>query len=125
MICGSSIGKSSAVNVSENEEQQSSSSIDDISKRAQEVVDKINESRTSDQKVMDSFQEKLGEKVMELCQHMKESMFRVYEENNEEMQLKLQELSQVLDSCSKLNQELLEATQALSGLREALSINEV
>lgn len=40
-----------------------SSSIDDISRRVQDLVEKINDSRTSDQKVMDSFQEKLVEKV--------------------------------------------------------------
>lgn len=40
-----------------------SSSIDDVSRRVQELVEKINDSRTSDQRVMDSFQEKLVEKV--------------------------------------------------------------
>lgn len=40
-----------------------SSDIDDISRRVQDLVEKINNSRTSDQKVMDSFQEKLVEKV--------------------------------------------------------------
>lgn len=40
-----------------------SSSIDDISRRVQDLVEKINGSRTSNQKVMDSFQEKLVEKV--------------------------------------------------------------
>lgn len=40
-----------------------SSSIDDISRRAQDLVEKINDSRTSDQKVMENFQDKLMEKV--------------------------------------------------------------
>lgn len=40
-----------------------SSSIDDISRRVQDLVEKINNSRTSDQKVMDSFQQKLVDKV--------------------------------------------------------------
>ncbi len=43
-----------------------SSSIDDISRRVQDLVEKINDSRTSDQKVMDSFQEKLVDKVENL-----------------------------------------------------------
>ncbi|XP_075320386.1 synaptonemal complex central element protein 2 [Odontesthes bonariensis] len=102
------------------QEQHSSSSIDDISRRAQELVENINHSRTSDQKVMDNFQEKIVEKVTETCQQMKEHMYTVYEENSGEMQVKLQELSEVLESCSKLNQELLEASQALAGLREGL-----
>jgi len=128
------------------------------------MVENINHSRTSDQKVMDSFQEKIVEKVQtvwpksesflkagkvncqlnilllpcsglvdgvtvvtislpqvtEMCQQMKEHMYTVYEENSGEMQVKLQELSEVLESCSKLNQELLEASQALARLREGL-----
>lgn len=44
-------------------EMYCSSSIDDISRRVQDLVEKINNSRTSDQKVMDSFQQKLVDKV--------------------------------------------------------------
>ncbi|KAM9770079.1 synaptonemal complex central element protein 2 [Menidia menidia] len=116
----SSRQNSSGTVVIDVKEQHSSSSIDDISRRAQEMVEKINHSRTSDQKVMDSFQEKIIEKVTEMCQQMKEQMYTVYEKNSNEMQLKLQELSEVLESCSKLNQELLEASQALAGLREGI-----
>ncbi|XP_041838383.1 synaptonemal complex central element protein 2 [Melanotaenia boesemani] len=116
--------KSSNVSITEIQEQHRSVSIDDISRRAQEMVEKINHSRTSDQKVMDSFQEKLVEKVEAMCQHMKEHMFTVYEKNSDEMQVKLQELSEVLESCSKLNCELLEANQALAHLREGLDISQ-
>ncbi|CAG5928949.1 unnamed protein product [Menidia menidia] len=116
----SSRQNSSGTVVIDVKEQHSSSSIDDISRRTQEMVEKINHSRTSDQKVMDSFQEKIIEKVTEMCQQMKEQMYTVYEKNSNEMQLKLQELSEVLESCSKLNQELLEASQALAGLREGI-----
>uniref|UniRef100_A0A3P8TNW2 Synaptonemal complex central element protein 2 n=1 Tax=Amphiprion percula TaxID=161767 RepID=A0A3P8TNW2_AMPPE len=101
-----------------------SSSIEDISRRAQEMVEKINHSRTSDQKVMDSFEEKLLDKVREMCQQMKGHMYTVYEENSDEMQVKLQELSEVLESCTKLNSELLEATRALTHLREGLAISQ-
>uniref|UniRef100_A0A665W3S3 Synaptonemal complex central element protein 2 n=1 Tax=Echeneis naucrates TaxID=173247 RepID=A0A665W3S3_ECHNA len=97
-----------------------SSRIEYISTRVQELVEKINCSRTSDQKVMDSFQEKLSEKVSETCQQMKELMYAVYDENSNEMQMKLQELTEVLESCTKLNNELLEASRALASLRESL-----
>ena len=40
-----------------------SSKIDDISKRVEDLVGKINNSRTMDQQTMDTFQEKLAEKV--------------------------------------------------------------
>lgn len=48
----------------------------------------------------------------------------VYEENSNEMQVKLQELSEVLESCTKLNKELLEASRALTHLREGLAISQ-
>ena len=40
-----------------------SSKIDGITKRVEDLVGKINDSRTMDQKMMDTFQEKLAEKV--------------------------------------------------------------
>lgn len=55
---------------------------------------------------------------------MKEHMYAVYEANSNEMQVKLQELSEVLESCSKLSEELMEASQALTGLREGLAISQ-
>uniref|UniRef100_A0A8C9YE03 Synaptonemal complex central element protein 2 n=1 Tax=Sander lucioperca TaxID=283035 RepID=A0A8C9YE03_SANLU len=98
-----------------------SPNIDDISRRVQELVEKINDNRTSDQKVMDGFQEKLMQKVTEMCRQTKEHMYTVYEENSNEMQVKLQVLSEVLESCTKLNSELIEANQALASLRGGLS----
>ncbi|XP_037621601.1 synaptonemal complex central element protein 2 [Sebastes umbrosus] len=120
----SSRGKSSSVSMTEGQEQHTSSSIDDISRRVQELVEKINDSRTGDQKVLDSFQEKSVKKVTEMCQQMKEHMYTVYEENSTEMQVKLQELSEVLESCTKLNSELIEANGALASLRGGLAISQ-
>ncbi|XP_071393447.1 synaptonemal complex central element protein 2-like [Centroberyx affinis] len=120
----SSRGQSSSESMIESQEQHSSSSIDDISRRVQDLVGKINDSRTNDQKVMGSFQEKLGEKVTEVCQQMKEHMYTVYEENSHDMQAKLQELSEVLESCSKLSDELQGASQALASLRTGLALSQ-
>ncbi|XP_037327545.1 synaptonemal complex central element protein 2 [Pungitius pungitius] len=120
----SSGGKSFFMSTTEGQEQHTSSSIADISRRVQELVEKINDSRNTDQKVLDSFQEKLVEKVTETCQQMKEHMYTIYEENSNEMQVKLQELSEVLESCIKLNSELVEASQALASLRGALAISQ-
>lgn len=44
-----------------------SSSIDDIHRRVQDLVEEINDSRTSDQKLMDGFEEKLLKKVQNIC----------------------------------------------------------
>ncbi|XP_040003414.1 synaptonemal complex central element protein 2 isoform X2 [Xiphias gladius] len=120
----SSIGKSSSVSVTEIPEHHTSSSINGISSRVQGLVEKINGSRTSDQKVMDSFQENLVEKVKGVCQQMKEHMYTVYEENSSEVQVKLQELFEVLENCTKLSNELLEASQALASLSKSLAISQ-
>lgn len=66
----------------------------------------------------------LPRQVIEMCQQMKSHMYAVYEGNSDDMQVKLQELAEVLDSCTKLNQELQEANQALAGLREDLVPNQ-
>ncbi|KAL3995968.1 hairy and enhancer of split 5 [Sarotherodon galilaeus] len=116
--CDSSRGESSNVSVTEIQEHHSSSRTDDISRKAQESVEKINQSRISNQKMIDSFQEKLVEKVTDLCMQMKEHMYRVYEENSDKMQVNLQELQEVLESCTKFSHELLEANRALACLRE-------
>lgn len=59
--------------------------------------------------------------MTELCQQMKENMYTVYEENSDEMQLKLQELTEVLESCNKLIKDLMEASQALASLRTGMA----
>ena len=49
-------------------------------------------------------------------------MYAVYEVNSHDMKVKLQELSEVLESCTKLTEELQEASQALAGLRKGLGL---
>lgn len=56
--------------------------------------------------------------VTDLCMQMKEHMYRVCEENSDKMQVNLQELQEVLESCNKFSHELLEANSALACLRE-------
>uniref|UniRef100_A0A4W5MMW2 Synaptonemal complex central element protein 2 n=1 Tax=Hucho hucho TaxID=62062 RepID=A0A4W5MMW2_9TELE len=99
------------------------SRIDDIGKKVQDLVGKINDSRTMDQKIMDNFQDKLVEKVGEICGQMKEHMYTVYEENSHAMQATLQELTLVLESCSRLNTELHTVSQALAGLNRGLTLH--
>uniref|UniRef100_A0A3B5KF08 Synaptonemal complex central element protein 2 n=1 Tax=Takifugu rubripes TaxID=31033 RepID=A0A3B5KF08_TAKRU len=105
-----------------NEHENSGDVIDEIGRKVEGLIGKINNSRSSDQTVMDGFQQELMNKMTHVCEEMKGSMYTVYEDNSDEMQMKLQELSKVLDNCTRLHQELLEATQALSGLRASLGI---
>ncbi|KAM6941407.1 synaptonemal complex central element protein 2 [Lycodopsis pacificus] len=110
----SSRGKSS--NKSMPESQEYTSSIDDISRRLQELVESINDKRATDQEVLGSFQNKLVDKVTEMCQQMNVHLYTVYEEKSDELNVKLQEVIQVLGNCTKLNAELVEAREALTSL---------
>ncbi len=60
-----------------------------------------------------------------MCQHMKEHMYTIYEVNSNEMEVKLQELSEVLENCAKLNKEFMEAGKALTGLTEILATDQM
>ncbi|XP_024115848.1 synaptonemal complex central element protein 2 isoform X2 [Oryzias melastigma] len=113
-----SIEKSSNITFCEAPEKKG---MEDIRHQGQELVENINRSRNADQTFMDDYQEKFVEKVTEMCQRMKGHMYMVYEQNSDEMQVRLQELSKVLENCSRLQNELLEASQALARLREDLT----
>lgn len=71
-----------------------------------------------------SFTSHIIPKVTETCQKMKEHMYTIYDETSKEMEVMLQELCEVLESCTKLNSELEEASQALESLRGALAITQ-
>lgn len=94
--------------------------IEEISNKVEDLVERINTSRASDQQVTDIFQQQLLEKVSEIYQQLKEQLYTVYDDNSNKMQEKLRELSQVLENCSRLNHELVEATQALACLRDSV-----
>lgn len=50
-----------------------SSTIESIGRKMQDLVEKINESRTSDQIVMDHYQEKFVGKVLKFSKHLSSS----------------------------------------------------
>ncbi|XP_054634047.1 synaptonemal complex central element protein 2 [Dunckerocampus dactyliophorus] len=106
------------------QEENSNSIVNDISRRVQELVQKVHDRRTSDQKEIEDFQEIILEKVTEMCQQMKQHMYTAYEENSGEMEVKLQELTEVLERCTILHNELLEASSVLARVRESLVINQ-
>lgn len=49
----------------------SNARIDEIGKKAQDLIERINQSRTMDQKLMNSFEEKLMKKVLAVTVHRK------------------------------------------------------
>nr|XP_057934635.1 synaptonemal complex central element protein 2 [Doryrhamphus excisus] len=101
-------------------EENSNSVVNDISRRVQELMQKVHNRRTSDQKEIEDFQEIILKKVTEMCQQMKQHMYTAYEENSDEMEVKLQELTEVLERCTILHNELLEASCVLARVRESL-----
>ncbi|XP_061844203.1 synaptonemal complex central element protein 2 isoform X1 [Nerophis lumbriciformis] len=128
------------------QEENSNSIVNDISTRVQDLVQKVHDRRTSDQKEIEDFQETILEKVLtkkkscvavdskiyqgglpkvtEMCQQMKQDMYIAYEENSVVMEVKLQELTEVLERCSVLQNELLEASSVLANIRENLAIDQ-
>ncbi|KAJ3600333.1 hypothetical protein NHX12_031318 [Muraenolepis orangiensis] len=84
------------------------SQIGDLGRRAQELVERINQSRDQDQEIICSFENQLLSKV-------KEQMFSNYEEQGQGMEEQLHELSQVLERSSQLSSEL-------QGVRATLSV---
>ncbi|XP_056089357.1 synaptonemal complex central element protein 2 [Rhinichthys klamathensis goyatoka] len=99
------------------------SRIDEIGKKAQDLIERINERRAMDQHVMNSFEEKLIKKVSEMCQRVKEQMFEYYEQHSQGMEASLAELSEVLERCSQLSMELQGASQSLATVNKVLQHN--
>ncbi|XP_029492664.2 synaptonemal complex central element protein 2-like [Oncorhynchus nerka] len=97
-----------------------SSTIEEIGKKAQDLIERINQSRAMDQEIMTTFENKLMNKVSEVCQQVKEQMFSSYEEHGRGMEANLQELSEVLERCSQLSMELQGASQTLSAINNSL-----
>uniref|UniRef100_A0AAZ3SF19 Synaptonemal complex central element protein 2 n=1 Tax=Oncorhynchus tshawytscha TaxID=74940 RepID=A0AAZ3SF19_ONCTS len=97
-----------------------SSTIEEIGKKAQDLIEQINQSRAIDQEIMTTFENKLMNKVSEVCQQVKEQMFSSYEEHGRGMEANLQELSEVLERCSQLSMELQGASQTLSAINNSL-----
>ncbi|XP_064843627.1 synaptonemal complex central element protein 2-like [Oncorhynchus masou masou] len=94
--------------------------IEEIGKKAQDLIERINQSRAMDQEIMTTFENKLMNKVSEVCQQVKEQMFSSYEEHGRGMEANLQELSEVLERCSQLSMELQGASQTLSAINNSL-----
>ncbi|XP_077462104.1 synaptonemal complex central element protein 2 isoform X2 [Stigmatopora argus] len=104
-------------------DMEENSSLNDISRRVQELVEKIHNRRKNNLKEIESFQQVLVDKVTEVCQQMKQDLYKAYEENSSEMEVKLLELTDVLEMCTKLHMKLLEASHVLGGLRDGLAIS--
>ncbi|XP_040096796.1 synaptonemal complex central element protein 2 isoform X2 [Oryx dammah] len=82
------------------------SSIDILKKRAQELIENINESRQKDHALMTNFRDSLKIKVSDLTEKLEERMYQIYNYHNKIIQEKLQEFTQKMAKISHLETEL-------------------
>ncbi|XP_036701920.1 synaptonemal complex central element protein 2 isoform X3 [Balaenoptera musculus] len=107
------------------------SSIDILKKRAQELIENINESRQKDHALMTNFRDSLRIKVSDLTEKLEERMYQIYNHHNKIIQEKLQEFTQKMAKISHLETELKEVCHTvetvykdLCGQPEATTLEE-
>ncbi|XP_058917408.1 synaptonemal complex central element protein 2 [Kogia breviceps] len=107
------------------------SSINILKKRAQELIENINESRQKDHALMTNFRDSLRIKVSDLTEKLEERMYQIYNNHNKIIQEKLQEFTQKMAKISHLETELKEVCHTvetvyrdLCGQPEATTLEE-
>ncbi|XP_072255656.1 synaptonemal complex central element protein 2 [Pyxicephalus adspersus] len=88
-------------------------SVEALQIRAQSLIDKINEKRSKDQIMIKDFNVNLTLKVTNLSQCLEERMYQEYEQNNNQLQAKLQEFTEVMERIGLLQEELKQVCQTL------------
>ncbi|XP_040469224.1 synaptonemal complex central element protein 2 [Falco naumanni] len=81
-------------------------SIGGLQQRAQQLIDKVNDSRKEDHTMMSSFRESLLLKVSGLAEQLEEQLFHLYGLHNELIQERLQELEEVMERVGQAETEL-------------------
>ncbi|XP_075594156.1 synaptonemal complex central element protein 2 [Balearica regulorum gibbericeps] len=80
--------------------------IGDLQQRAQQLIDRVNDSRKEDHTVMSGFRESLLMKVSGLAEQLEERLFHLYGLHNELIQERLQELAEVMERVGTAEAEL-------------------
>ncbi|XP_059949993.1 synaptonemal complex central element protein 2 isoform X3 [Mesoplodon densirostris] len=96
------------------------SSIDILKKRAQELIENINESRQKDHALMTNFRDSLRIKVSDLTEKLEERMYQIYNHHNKIIQEKLQEFTQKMAKISHLETELKEVCHTVETMYKDL-----
>ncbi|XP_042649420.1 synaptonemal complex central element protein 2 [Tyto alba] len=81
-------------------------SVGGLQQRAQQLIDRVNDSRKEDHSVMSSFRESLLLKVSGLAEQLEERLFHLYGLHNELIQERLQELAEVMERVGQAEAEL-------------------
>ncbi|XP_074990168.1 synaptonemal complex central element protein 2 [Calonectris borealis] len=77
-----------------------------LQQRAQQLIDRVNDSRKEDHTVMSGFRESLLLKVSGLAEQLEERLFHLYGLHNELIQERLQELAEVMERVGQAEAEL-------------------
>ncbi|XP_034045909.1 synaptonemal complex central element protein 2 [Thalassophryne amazonica] len=91
--------------------------IEEIWKKAQDLIEKINQRRAADQEIIASFEHELLNKVTAICHGIREQMLESYDKQS---QARLQEVTEVLERCGQLDSELQDVSQTLSVINTGL-----
>ncbi|KAM6037527.1 synaptonemal complex central element protein 2 [Theristicus caerulescens] len=81
-------------------------SVGALQQRAQQLIDRVNDSRKEDHTVMSGFRESLLLKVSGLAEQLEERLFHLYGLHNELIQERLQELGEVMERVGQAEAEL-------------------
>ncbi|XP_019601783.1 synaptonemal complex central element protein 2 [Rhinolophus sinicus] len=98
------------------------SSIEILKKRAQELIENINESRQKDHALMTNFRDSLKTKVSDLTEKLEERMYQLYNHHNKIIQDKLQEFSQKMANISHLETELKQVCHTVETVYKDLCV---
>uniref|UniRef100_A0A2K5RUW4 Synaptonemal complex central element protein 2 n=1 Tax=Cebus imitator TaxID=2715852 RepID=A0A2K5RUW4_CEBIM len=98
------------------------SSIDILQKRAQELIENINESRQKDHALMTNFRNSLKTKVSDLTEKLEERIYQIYNDHNKIIQEKLQEFTQKMAKISHLETELKQVCNSVETVYKDLCL---
>uniref|UniRef100_A0A8C5L7A5 Synaptonemal complex central element protein 2 n=1 Tax=Jaculus jaculus TaxID=51337 RepID=A0A8C5L7A5_JACJA len=98
------------------------SSIDVLRKRAQELIENINENRQNDYAFMNSFRDNLKVKVSDLTEKLEEKMHQMYSHHSKIIQEKLQEFTQKMAKISHLEMELKQVCHTVETVYKDLCV---
>ncbi|XP_037674003.1 synaptonemal complex central element protein 2 isoform X3 [Choloepus didactylus] len=97
-------------------------SIDILKKRAQELIENINESRQKDHALMTNFRDSLKIKVSDLAEKLEERMYQLYNHHNQIIQEKLQEFTQKMGKITHLETELKQVCHSVETVYKDLCV---
>ncbi|XP_006900892.1 PREDICTED: synaptonemal complex central element protein 2 [Elephantulus edwardii] len=98
------------------------STIELLKKKAQDIIQNINESRQKDHELMSNFRDSLKIKVSDLAEKLEERMYQIYNYHNKIIQEKLQEFTQKMTKITHLEAELKEVCHTVETVYNDLCV---